>query len=64
MKIEFSAKDDAQEWLESLAHQFETTVTNDAIMFSDKIGTGFFKQFYFFEGLTLAGETRYVKGIK
>lgn len=53
MKVVFSAKDKPQEWLETLAHQFETKVTNNAFEIPVSIGKGFLKQFYFFEGFTL-----------
>jgi AraC-like DNA-binding protein len=53
MKVEFSAKDNPREWIEALAAKFGTSLKNDAFELPSSLGKGYFKQIYFFEGLTL-----------
>ncbi len=53
MKIEFSAKDKAQEWFKTIARQFGATIVNDVFRIPASVGEGIFKQIYFFEGFTL-----------
>lgn len=53
MQIEFSAQDKPQEWLNTLAQQFGTEVTDNAFKISSSLGSGFMKQFHFFDGFTL-----------
>ena len=53
MQIEFSAKDKPQEWLKTIAQQFGTEVADNAFEIPSSLGSGFMKQVYFFDGLTL-----------
>ena len=53
MKIEFSAKDKPQEWLQTIARQFGADIINNTFDIPVSAGEGVFKQIYFFKGLTL-----------
>lgn len=53
MQIEFAAQDRPQQWFNTIANQFGAKVHNGAFEIPPGIGEGIFRQFYFFEGLTL-----------
>jgi AraC-like DNA-binding protein len=53
MVIQFSGQDKPQKWFGLIADQFGVSIHDNAFSLPDQIGDGIFRQFYFFEGLTL-----------
>ncbi len=53
MIIEFCAINKPEDWMEMVAEQFGTSVTNDGFTVPPSVGSGFFKQYYPLSWLTL-----------
>ena len=53
MTIEFCAINKPEDWIEMVAEQFGTSVTNDGFIVPPSVGSGFFKQYYPLSWLTL-----------
>ena len=53
MTIEFCAINKPEDWIEMVAEQFGTSVTNDGFTVPPSVGSGFFKQYYPLSWLTL-----------
>ena len=53
MTIEFCAINKPEDWMEMVAEQFGTSVTNDGFTVPPSVGSGFFKQYYPLSWLTL-----------
>ena len=53
MTIEFCAINKPEDWIEMVAEQFGTSVTDNGFTVPSSVGSGFFKQYYLLPWLTL-----------
>lgn len=53
MTIEFCAISNPEDWMEMVAEQFGTSVTDNGFAVPPSVGSGFFKQYYPLSWLTL-----------